>query len=138
MSRELNIRMIKSLRQNKKYINDTFNTNNSLTILLWKSAANTVNYLSYKILSTNDVRKANSERGRKVLIVVIRCIYNYVIAIKSICISEKISKFTLRTIKFLLFSMLRNVKRMFSCWDSWNFCFQFVSFGCFDFCEWWH
>ena len=32
-------------------------------------------------------------------------------------------------------SVLRYVKQMFSFWCFWNFCFQFVSFGCFAFGE---
>ena len=35
--------------------------------------------------------------------------------------------------KIPLFSVLRYVKQMFSFWGFWNFCFQFVSFGCFLF-----
>ena len=35
--------------------------------------------------------------------------------------------------KFPLFSVLRYVKQMFSFWGFWNFCFQFVSFGCYLF-----
>ena len=35
--------------------------------------------------------------------------------------------------KFRLFFVLRYVKQMFSFWGFWNFCFQFVSFGCFGF-----
>ena len=38
-----------------------------------------------------------------------------------------------RKCKFPFVSMLRHVKQMFSFWGFWNFCFQFVSFGCFDF-----
>ena len=35
--------------------------------------------------------------------------------------------------KFPFISMLRYVRQMFSFWGFWNFCFQFVSFGCFGF-----
>ena len=35
--------------------------------------------------------------------------------------------------KFRLFSVLRFVMQMFSFWGFSNFCFQFVSFGCFGF-----
>ena len=40
--------------------------------------------------------------------------------------------------KFPFISMLTDIKQMFSFLGFWNFCFQFVSFGCFRFWGAWH
>ena len=40
--------------------------------------------------------------------------------------------------KFPFIPVLTDVNQMFSFWGFWNFCFQFVSFGCFFFGECWY